>query len=105
FTAAVYMAAMGEEGMKQAARLSASKAHYFADELDKIGLKRAFGGEFFHEFVTECSAETAEKIEKALAEKKILSGLPIDGGILWCVTELASKETLDEVCAIVKEVL
>ncbi|MBP5750776.1 MAG: aminomethyl-transferring glycine dehydrogenase subunit GcvPA [Firmicutes bacterium] len=105
FTAAVYMAAMGEEGMKQAARLSASKAHYFAGELEKIGLKRAFGGEFFHEFVTACSAGTAEMIEKSLAEKKILSGLPIDGGILWCVTELASKETLDEVCVIVKEVL
>lgn len=105
FTAAVYMAAMGETGMKQAARMCASKAHYFADQLDKAGLKRAYNGEFFHEFVTECSAETAEKIEKALAEKRILSGLPIEGGILWCVTELVSKETLDEVCAIVKEVL
>ena len=28
----------------------------------------------------------------------------VDGGILWCVTELVSKEKLDEVVAIVKEV-
>ena len=37
FAAGVYMAAMGEKGMKQCARLCTSKAHYFASELEKIG--------------------------------------------------------------------
>ena len=39
FTAGVYMAAMGEAGMKQCARLCTSKAHYFAAELVKAGCK------------------------------------------------------------------
>ena len=32
-------------------------------------------------------------------------GLPVEGGILWCATEKASKEALDQTIAIVKEVL
>lgn len=103
FTAGVYLAAMGEAGIKQAARLCLSKAHYFAAELEKLGLKLKYEGEFFHEFVTE--TKDADKILAALAEADILGGQPVDGGILWCVTELVSKEQLDKACAIIKEVL
>ena len=106
FTAGVYMAAMGEEGMKQCARLCTSKAHYLASELEKIGCKLKYSGEFFHEFVTETACPNCrKKILDALAEKNILGGAEVDGGILWCVTELVSKEKLDEAVAIVKEVL
>ena len=106
FTAGVYMAAMGTEGMQQAARLCVSKAHYFASELEKIGCKRKFRGEFFHEFVTEVACPNCRKrILDALAAEGILGGQPVDGGILWCVTELVSKAQLDKVVAIVKEVL
>ena len=106
FTAGVYMAAMGEEGMKQCARLCTSKAHYLASELEKIGCKIKYTGEFFHEFVTETACPNCrKKILDALAEKNILGGAEVDGGILWCVTELVSKEKLDEAVVIVKEVL
>ncbi len=106
FTAGVYMAAMGTEGMQQCARLCISKAHYFASELEKIGCKRKFEGEFFHEFVTEVACPNCRKrILDALAAEGILGGQPVDGGILWCVTELVSKAQLDKVVAIVKEVL
>ena len=106
FTAGVYMAAMGTDGMQQAARLCVSKAHYFASELEKIGCKRKFRGEFFHEFVTEVACPNCRKrILDALAAEGILGGQPVDGGILWCVTELVSKAQLDKVVAIVKEVL
>ncbi len=102
FTAGVYMTAMGAGGLRQAAALSMSKAHYFADQLEKAGLKRLYGGEYFHEFVTECA--NAEKILKALEAQDILGGLPLNGNkILWCVTELVSREELDRVAAIVKE--
>jgi glycine cleavage system pyridoxal-binding protein P len=50
-TAAVYMAAMGPEGMRGAALQSMSKAHYLAAELQKIGFTRVHRTEFFHEFV------------------------------------------------------
>ena len=73
FTAGVYMAAMGEEGMKQCARLCTSKAHYLASELEKIGCKIKYTGEFFHEFVTETACPNCrKKILDALAEKNIL---------------------------------
>ena len=94
---------MGADGMKQAAVNAMSKAHYFAGELEQIGRKRVHRGEYFHEFVTSCG--DAEKVLKALDEKDILGGLPVgDGQILWCVTELVSKEELDRAVAIIKEV-
>ena len=106
FTAGVYMAAMGEAGMKRCARLCTSKAHYFAAELEKIGCTRKYRGEFFHEFVTETACPSCRrKILDALAEKGILGGAEVDGGILWCVTELVSRERLDEAVSIIKGVL
>ena len=106
FTAGVYMAAMGEEGMKQCARLCTSKAHYLASELEKIGCKIKYTGEFFHEFVTETACPNCrKKILDALAEKNILGGAEVEDGILWCVTELVSREKLNEGVSIVKEVL
>ncbi len=103
FTAGVYMSAMGSEGLRQAAVNSMSKARYFAGELEKIGLKRVHGGEFFHEFATACA--NPENVLQALDENNILGGLPIgDGTILWCVTELVSKDELYRAAAIIKEV-
>ena len=102
FTAGVYMTAMGTSGLQQAATLSMSKAHYFASELEKIGVKRVHSGEFFHEFVTECTK--VEKVLKRLDENGILGGLPVENGILWCVTELVSREEIDRAVEIIKEV-
>ena len=43
---------MGNEGIKKAAILSTSKAHYLSAELAKVGYQTENKGEFFHEFVT-----------------------------------------------------
>ncbi|MEE0110554.1 MAG: aminomethyl-transferring glycine dehydrogenase subunit GcvPA [Oscillospiraceae bacterium] len=102
-TAGVYMAAMGPEGMAQAAKQSMAKAHYLAAELCKIpGVSLKYTGEFFHEFVTVMPK--AEEVLKALEEADILGGLPIEDGVLWCATEKVSKADLDKTVAIVKEV-
>ena len=105
FTAGLYLSAMGAEGLRQAARLSLSKAHYLAGKLGEAGLSLLYPGEYFHEFVTACSPETAEKISAALAAQGILGGLSVAGGLLWCATELVSQAELDRAAAIVKEVL
>lgn len=105
FTAGIYLSAMGAEGLAQVARQSMSKAHYLQKALKKAGLQPRYSGEFFHEFVTACDGVTARKIVRALAKADILGGLPVEGGILWCVTELASREELDRTAEIVKEVL
>ena len=43
--------------------------------------------------------------EKNKVYKTVLRGAEVDGGILWCVTELVSKAQLDKAVSIVKEVL
>ena len=102
--AAVYMAAMGPGGIKKAAELSYHKAHYFAGELSKIkGFNLIYDGDFFNEFLTSCPIDPL-KLERALMEKGILSGLVLEDTILWCVTEKLSKETLDEVIKTIREV-
>lgn len=103
-TAGVYLSAMGEEGMKQAANLCLSKAHYLKEQLCESGLKAKYNQPFFHEFVTTSEVE-AEKILTALEEKGILGGLPLNEyDILWCATEKNTKAEMDQAAAIVKEV-
>ena len=103
-TAGLYLAAMGPEGLAQAARQSMAKAHYLANRLCAIeGVSLAYSGEYFHEFVTVMPR--AEKVLSALENAGILGGLPIEGGILWCATEKVSREELDRAADIVKEVL
>ncbi|MBU5627665.1 aminomethyl-transferring glycine dehydrogenase subunit GcvPA [Oscillibacter sp. MSJ-2] len=105
FMAGVYMSAMGAEGMRQAATLSMSKAHYFAKALEReLGWKLKYKGEFFHEFVTEVDDKTAKKALKALEKNGILGGLSVEGGLLWCVTEVVPRSELDRAVAILKEV-
>lgn len=102
-TAAVYMAAAGPAGMRQAAGLSMSHARYLASELGKLdGFGLKYQGEFFHEFVTECPPD-AENILAYLERHGILGGLPIDGGLLWCATEMNSKEDIDIMISRIKE--
>ncbi|MCR4956364.1 MAG: aminomethyl-transferring glycine dehydrogenase subunit GcvPA [Lachnospiraceae bacterium] len=103
-TVAVYMAAMGKEGLINVANQCVSKAHYLQEGLEKAGLTKTYQGEFFHEFVTTTKVP-AEKIVDALGEKGILAGLPIsENEILWCTTEKNTKAQMDEVIAVVKEV-
>ena len=100
----VYLGAMGKEGLYQVAVQSAAKAHYMARELDEIGYTIENKGEFFHEFVTS-SAKSTDKILKALEAKDILGGYPLDDSrILWCCTEVNSKEDIDTVIDILKGV-
>ena len=104
-TAAVYMAAMGPEGIAEAARQCMAKAHYLFRELTKIpGVEAVYYGEFFHEFCTKLPKQ--DEVQKALQNAGILGGLPLDDEtVLWCVTEKAGKAELDRAVSIVREVL
>lgn len=100
----VYLAAMGNEGLRKAAVQCTSKAHYMAARLRDAGCRLENEREFFHEFVT-VSETPAEKILEALEEEGILGGYPLDEHrILWCCTEMNSKEEIDRTAAIVKGV-
>ena len=103
-TASVYLAAMGPGGMRQVAESCASNAHYLADQLSQIpGFELRSEKPFFHEFLMDCPVD-ADELCAALEAKGILGGLPTDGGILWCCTELNRKAQIDELVAAVKEV-
>jgi glycine dehydrogenase subunit 1 len=107
-TASVYLAAMGEAGLKETARQCASKANYASQKITLIkGFDLRFQGTWFHEFVTTCPIPV-EKMLASLEKYGILGGLPLSGAlsgcVLWCVTELNSKEEIDRMVSILKEV-
>lgn len=108
-TASVYMTAMGADGMTEAATQCMSKAHYLRDVLVEAGLSPRDGKAFFHEFVTvspEGRCTDSAHILRALKTQGILGGLPLsDREILWCATEMNTREEMDETASIVAEVL
>lgn len=106
-TVGAYLGALGPKGIINAAENSMAKASYLADELSKIqAYKLKFSKPFFHEFVTTAPKDF-NKILKGLEQNGILGGLPIsiDGEecILWCATEMNSKEDIDRLVKILKE--
>ena len=107
-TAAVYMDAMGQKGLERAAELSMSKAHYLAEQLCKLdGFELVYKGEYFNEFVTTCKGNV-DKVMSTLEKRGILGGYPLEGKdkghILWCTTEMNTKEEIDSLVKILKEV-
>ena len=102
-TNAVYMSTMGAQGIQEVATQCHSKAHYLANQLSKIeGVQLVNEAPFFHEFVTSLPI-SEESVLAKLEEHDILGGYPTEKGLLWCVTEMNTKEQMDEVAALVKE--
>ena len=104
-TSSIYLAAMGKEGLKDVAKQCVSKAHYMKDEIVKIdGFRLKYDGEFFNEFVIESDVDTSKIVDK-LQKRGILAGLPLsDKDMLWCVTEMNTKDDIDEVVNVLREV-
>jgi glycine dehydrogenase subunit 1 len=102
-TAAVYLSVMGEQGFAELSLQCHSKAVYAAEQISALpGFSLEYKGEFFNEFVTACP--DAEKTLAALEKRDILGGYPLSNKrILWCVTELNTKEETDELVEILKE--
>jgi len=105
-SAAVYLSAVGKEGLRQVAELSLQKAHYAGLELTKLaGFTSVFGASYFKEFVIRCPKPIIEINEKLLQEK-IIGGLDLgiyypelENCMLLCVTE---NRSLDDINRLVK---
>jgi glycine dehydrogenase subunit 1 len=99
--AAVYLSAMGRNGIAKVASLCLSKAHYAADRIAEIdGFDLRFEQPFFAEFVIRTKKDVAKVLPHA-HERGILAGLPLgrwypDLGdcILVAVTEKRTKEQI-----------
>ena len=103
-TASVYLAAMGPGGMEKVALSCYNNARYLEERLKGLGFKRVDEGEYFNEFLTTSPIDP-KVLEEKLSDKKILSGLQVEDKILWCATELNTKEKIDVLADAIKEVL
>ena len=96
----IYLAALGKQGLKQVAELCYHKAHYAASRIAELpGYTLPIEGVFFQEFVVGCPAPPAE-VNRRLLDRNILGGLDVSGsipnGMLLCVTEMNSRQDIDQ---------
>ncbi|MEM2111136.1 MAG: aminomethyl-transferring glycine dehydrogenase subunit GcvPA [Candidatus Bathyarchaeia archaeon] len=112
--AGVYMALMGPQGMKEIGETIIEKSHYAAKILSEIEGVKVLFPDFFKEFVVNFDAtdKTVFEINKALLDHKIFGGKDITkefpelrNSSLYCVTEMHSKEDLDRLANVMKEVV
>lgn len=110
-TAAVYLSLMGPKGMEEVGQSIMQKSQYAAKRISEIkGIKLAVDVPFFKEFVVnfDQTGKTVSEINKALLGHKIFGGKDISQefagfgqSALYCVTEIMTKENIDElVCAL-----
>lgn len=100
----VYLSMTGEEGFKEVASQNYHKAHYLANEIDKLeGFSVNKDDEFFNEFVVECKTSSAKEINDKLKQNNIIGGFDLSkinkklsNHIMFAVTEKRTKEELDE---------
>lgn len=105
-TAAVYLAAMGPAGLRQVAESCMAHARYAAQKVcDVPGFDMVYPGPYFHEFVTTCPCRP-EKLLSGLARRGILGPLPLeDGNLLWCATEMNTRDEIDALEQAIREVV
>lgn len=99
----IYMSIMGKEGLKEAASLSYSAAHYLCEELVKTGkFTLAYEQPFFNEFCVRYNGNV-DALQKHLADNGILGGVKVaDDIIMFAVTEKRTKEEIDQLVELVK---
>ena len=105
-TAAVYLAAVGPDGLRQVAERCMAHARYAAQKVcDVPGFDMVYPGPYFHEFVTTCPCKP-EKLLTGLAKRGILGPLPLeDGNLLWCATEMNTRDEIDALEQAIREVV
>ncbi len=102
--AAVNMAALGPQGLVEAATKSVQNAHALADKLADVGLE-VLPGTFFNEFAVRTPLP-AVKLRRELAKQGVHAGVPVpkhyglgDNGlnnvVLFSATELTRAEDID----------
>ncbi len=108
--ATIYLSLLGKNGLREVASLCYHKAHYAAEQIDKIpGYEVETGSAFFNEFMVKCPKEP-ESINEYLLDEGILGGLPLESHypelkdrMLIAVTEKNSKDSIDAFCELLEE--
>ena len=108
-TAAIYLSLLGKEGLKEVASLCYNKAHYASQKISELkGFEILNPGPFFHEFVVKCPKPVAD-LQEHLLDHNILGGYDLSGSypvfencLLIAVTEMNSKQDIDDLCLVLK---
>lgn len=101
----IYMSLMGKQGIKDAAQRSYDGAHYMEEQLIATGrFSGTFIQPFFNEFCVDFDGDV-DKLQKHLLDNGFLGGVKIsDHTIMFAVTEKRSKEEIDRIVELSKEV-
>jgi glycine dehydrogenase subunit 1 len=105
--AGVYLAALGKN-LKKLAELNIYKTQYLKDKLLRLkGWREVFTAPIYNEFVLRCP--DSKKVNEKLKNERIIGGYELqkdypelENTLLFCATEMVSKEDIDRVVAILK---
>ena len=102
---AIYMAAMGKNGMRKVAELCYHKAHYLASEIAKIdGYEIVNDKPFFKEFTIKSRVNVGEINEELYTKYKINGGIQQgENEMIIAVTEKLSRANLDAFVTALRE--
>ncbi len=108
--AAVYLSALGRQGLRRVAELCYHKAHYAAAQIAALPGYTLWSDDFFHEFVIRCPKPVAAINRYLLDEWGIIGGYDLGqdypelaGHMLLCVTEVNSRHEIDDLVMALRE--
>jgi glycine dehydrogenase subunit 1 len=109
--ATIYLAALGRQGFRELGELCLQKAHYAWRQVTAVaGFQAAFSSPFFDEFVIQ-SPVPVERLQHAFEQAGIIGGYPLaqdypdlPAAMLFCVTETRTREEIDLLVRVLKEV-
>jgi glycine dehydrogenase subunit 1 len=110
--ATVHLCLLGKQGLREMAEQNVAKAQFALAELEKLpGVRRAFQGPVFNEFVVRFP-RSVRMINAQLLRDKIIGPLPLGAHYpeltkcgLVCVTETTRREAIERLADAVRETL
>ncbi len=114
--AAVYLATMGEHGLRQVAELCFHKSHYAASRIGEIpGCSinpHAPGCEFFKEFVVSLPIDAATVLSRLREDHGIIGGYDLgrnfsrsENRMLVAVTEINTRDEIDQLAVSLSQIV
>jgi glycine dehydrogenase subunit 1 len=108
----IHLCLLGKEGVKELAAQNIAKSRFALAELEKIpGVRRAFSGPFFNEFVVELP-RSVKLVNAELLREKIIGPLPLGSfysdltkRALFCITETTTRAEIERMTAAVRQIL
>ena len=108
----IHLCLLGKQGLKELAAQNLAKARFALEELEKVpGVRRAFSGPFFNEFVVELP-RSVKLVNAKLLQEKIIGPLPLGSFYpeltkrgLFCVTETTTRAEIERMTAALRTIL